>query len=111
MSKFQQRIRQCHYCCSQAQSDDHIVARCYLRRKGVPESAAMLNKVPACLRCNSWKKNLRSDCECETCRRAWEAMAPYLLPLTKSKIEVVVMSARPDLEVQQQQILVPNWAL
>lgn len=82
----------CHYCGEGADTKDHIVARRWLPRLGVPQYASEANKVPACQRCNGRKSHFRALCSCVLCETAWVIMAPYLLPRVKRDIPPVSLA-------------------
>lgn len=86
--------QKCHYCSDMADTWDHIVAKCFLPKSGIPMREHQLNKVPCCTPCNRWKKNYRADCTCEICEAAWVTMAPYILPRLKRDISIVIMADR-----------------
>lgn len=76
--------RQCHYCERRATTRDHIVPRSLLRQSLPPynhghiriDGIEIWNLVPACARCNGFKGDKRSDCECAICSLAWDALMP-----------------------------------
>ena len=70
------------------------MAKSYLPKVGISMIIHQRNKVPCCVDCNDYKKNNRSDCNCETCMYAWEVMAEYILPRRKKDIPVIIMAER-----------------
>jgi hypothetical protein len=85
--------RICHYCGRHGNTRDHIVAKHWYQKniRKVPQVIAALNKVWACEDCNGDKGFKRTDCECEICVRAWELMAPYILPRVKRDIPMITV--------------------
>lgn len=84
----------CHYCGEPSHGKDHIVARAWIRVRNLPMEVAVVNKVPACNRCNGAKSHFRSDCVCFVCEQAWVILAPYIKPRIKSDIEVFPLLER-----------------
>lgn len=80
----------CHYQCgSIATTWDHIVAKAWLPKQGIPMREHQKNKIPCCGTCNLLKAAMRSDCNCYACLEAWRIMGPYILPRTKKDIPLI----------------------
>lgn len=72
----------CHYCGKRSESDDHIVPRSAfpVHQSALPYWYRQHNITPACLPCNGFKADFRSDCECAQCTWSWQVALALFLP-------------------------------